>query len=264
MGGRVLGRVASVVCFFLLIPVTTWADSLSLLAETGENSTFTCTSSATPTASCAGGLSASATGSLLTGTVGATAGTTLGGTAPLPNIPGQTNWVASAQADISYTYTVSGVSSGTIVTTVSSSGTTSASASGLAEAGISIPTTESFQGLGSSSSFLLPSGASTVQIVTPVSSGVADFSFDLGAFAQCPPANLLTGLSCGATADYLDPVSITSVAVYDANGNLVQNATLTSQSGFSPTMAVPEPSNFLLLGTGLFVLVGLTLKKTTA
>ncbi len=258
-GGSVLARVALVVCFFLLIPAT-WADSVTLLAETGENSTFTCTSSATPTASCAGGLSASATGSLVTGTVGATAG----GTGPLPNLPGQTNWVASSQADISYTYTVTGVTNGTIVTTVSSTGTTSSSASGLAEAAISIPTTESFQGLGSATSFLLPNGASTVQIVTPVSAGIATFSFDLGAFAQCPPASPLTGLSCSATADYLDPVTITSVAVYDANGNLVQNATLTSQSGFSPTVAMPEPSSFLLLGTSLLVLVGLTLKKTAA
>jgi hypothetical protein len=38
-----------------------------------------------------------------------------------------------------------------------------------------------------------------------------------------------------------------SLAVYDANGNLVTNASLTSQSGFSPTVAVPEPSNLLLI-----------------
>ena len=103
-----------------------------------------------------------------------------------------------------------------------------------------------------------------MQIVTPVTAGIADFSFNLGVFAQCPPASLAGGAACSATADYLDPVSITSVAVYDANGNLIQTATLTSTSGFSTTVAVPEPSNSLLLGTSFLLLVGLSLKKVSA
>lgn len=270
MGGRVLARVVSALCFCFLMPATTWADGLTLFAETGENSFALgiCTSSSTPTASCTGGLSASATGSLLTGTVGAAAG----GVAPLPNTLGQTNWVATAQAGIDYTFTVSGVSSGTIVTTLSVDGTTNVSTSVpcpsgsacFAEASISIPNTESFQGLGSSLSFILPNGPSTVQIVTPVNAGTADFSLDLTASAECPPVNLLTFFACSATADYLDPVTITGAAVYDANGNLVPNATLLSQSGYSPPVATPEPSSFLLLGTGLLALVGFTLKKTAA
>ena len=258
-GSNVVRRILSALCLLFVISATAWADNLTLLAETGENSAYNCTNSTGPTASCASGLSASATGSLATGTFGVTAG----GPAPLRNLPDQTNWVASSQVGLTYNYTVSGVSNGTIVTTVSANGTTSSSASGLAEAAITIPTTESFLGMGGTLGFLLPNGASTVQIVTPVTAGIADFSFNLGAFAQCPPASF-GSVACSATVDYLDPVSITSVAVYDANGNLIQTATLTSTSGFSPTVAVPEPSNSLLLGTSFLLLVGLSLKKISA
>src|SRR5579872_3220416 len=89
-------------CLFVLWPAAARADSLSLLAETGENSAYNCTSTTGPTASCATGLSASATGSLATGTFGVTAG----GTGGLPNIPNQTNWVATAETNVGYNFTV--------------------------------------------------------------------------------------------------------------------------------------------------------------
>ena len=255
---RLSGWAAAGLAACLLLPVAARADSLSLLAATGENSAYNCTSTTGPTASCAGGLSASATGSLATGTFGVTAG----GTGPLPNILNQTNWVAAAQTDVGYNYSVTGVTTGTIVTNIGVTGTTSTSPTGIAEAAISIPTTENFIGV-AGTSVLLANGPSVVQVVTPIIAGTAAFSFDLGAFAQCPPASL-SGVSCTATADYLDPVTITSVAVYDANGNLV-NAALTSQSGFTPVLVtVPEPSNLLLVATGLFVTLGFVFKRHAA
>jgi hypothetical protein len=241
------------------MPVTMRADSLTLFAETGENSFALgdCTSSSTPTASCTGGLSATATGSLSKGTVGVKAG----GVAPLPNILNQTNWVATAQGGIEYNYAVSGVLNGTIITTLIEDGTTSASPSGIAEATISIPNTESFKGMGSTTSFLLPNGTFTVKIVTPVSAGTADFSFDLSAYAECPPESLATGATCNATADYLDPATVASVTVYDASGKSVPGATLLSESGFSPRVTTPEPSLLVLLGTGLLAVAGLGRRK---
>src|SRR5579864_4162948 len=137
------GWVAAGLAACLLLPAAARADSLSLLAATGENSTYTCTSTTGPTASCATGLSASATGSLATGTFGVTAG----GTGPVPNIPNQTNWVALAETGVGYNFAVSGETTGSMVTNVSVTGTTSASPSGVAEAEISIPTTENFNGV---------------------------------------------------------------------------------------------------------------------
>ncbi|MGH9359254.1 MAG: PEP-CTERM sorting domain-containing protein [Terriglobia bacterium] len=231
-----------------------------------------CSNSSVPTASC--GLTKAA-GSLSTGTVGAIAKIA---SAP-PSFVGQTNWEAIAQAGLDYSDTVdvpsgtimTALGSGTVVFTLSADGaklisssplcSSSSCSSALAE--ISIPGTESFAGSGGLSRFL-PSGPSTVQIVTPVSGGGADFSFKLSAAAVCPAfsaSQLASGDMCTATSDYLDPLTITGASVYDAKGKLIPDATIVSQSGYSPPASTPEPLSVLLFGTGLLGLGGMMRRK---
>ena len=243
-------------------PTGARADSLTLLAQTSENgvSIITCSSTSTPTATCG---ATSATGSLSTGSVGALAQVT----AALPNFPGQTNWVSRAQAGINYDYTVTGLFTGTIATTVSVDGnskissTTACAPFCSAQAGILIPGTESFGGSISGSSLLLPNGPFSFEIMTPVIGGSAGFSFNLAASAVCPPASI-SGFACTASADYLDPATITGASVYDASGKLAPDATLVSQSGYSPPTSTPtpEPPAVLLLAAGILMFVLMTPK----
>jgi hypothetical protein len=58
--------------------------------------------------------------------------------------------------------------------------------------------------------------------------------------------------SCTAYTDFSHTLQITGAQVFDSNGNLVPGASLVSDSGFNPNAnQVPEPSSFLLLGSGL-------------
>ncbi len=62
-----------------------------------------------------------------------------------------------------------------------------------------------------------------------------------------------TALSSG-TSDF----TISNVILQDSTGAILDNTT----TGGSVTSAIPEPSSLMLLGTGLLVLGGITLKKT--
>lgn len=260
--------------FLCLQPSTARADSITLSAQYFGNAVTLCSSSANP-ANCTG---AQATGSLATGTIGASAGFPLGDL-PLPGFVGQTTDEAIASAALLYNFT-SSVPNGTAVINLRVTGSSSVSTNGIpnsicpagtpcrAEAGIGIVSGESFVGAapGTTEDVLAnilnsgSEGAPTgpIQIVVPINGSVANLSFTLTALAECPSLTALQmseGISCVAVADYLDPLTISGASIYDSNGNLVPNATLVSQSGFSLTSAAtPEPSSIFLFGTGISLL----------
>ena len=97
----------------------------------------------------------------------------------------------------------------------------------------------------------LGTGSSTITITSPIVNGSTQLQFSLftDATAVCP------NTFCMSEADFLDPTSITSASVDDANGQLVPDASLISQSGFNPnavnTASTPEPSSIIMLCTGL-------------
>lgn len=277
--------IIAALAFWGLQPKDARADSLTFSAQFLENGVVMCTSSATPIASCE---SAQATGSLSGGTLGVEAGFPSGGL-PLPNETGETSVEAIASAVDLYDFT-STVSNGTAVFKLTLNGGTSVSstsASGFpnppatcsstpcfASAGIGIAANESFKGappgttedtlanIFNSGSTGAPSGPILIDV--PVSDGIVDLSLILTADAECQELSALDvaeGASCSAIADYLDPLTITGVSIYDSNGNLVPDATLVSQSGFSLTSAAtPEPSSIILLATGV-LLLGLATRR---
>jgi hypothetical protein len=108
----------------------------------------------------------------------------------------------------------------------------------------------------------LGTGTTNVAITTPIVNGITQLQFSLltDAEAVCP------GAACISDADFLDPTQITSASVYNANGNLVSDASLISQSGFNPNSvnvaSTPELSTLVLLGTGFLGLARLVGRRT--
>lgn len=246
------------------------ADSLTLSTQFLENGVAVCSSATSGT--CTG---AFAQGNLATGIVGVAAEFPTGGL-PLPNTSGEITVEAIASAAIVYDF-ASTVSSGTAVIDLAISGDSSVSNANFpsnicpssmpcrAAASIGIGSGESFVGaapgttqdilanISNSGSASAPTGP--IQIIVPISDGTTTLSYSLIALAECPSLSALQrseGISCTAIADYLDPLSITGVSIYDSNGNLIPGASLTSESGFTVSSAAPtpEPSTFFLLGTG--------------
>jgi hypothetical protein len=261
---RVLLLVAVFCC---LQTISAFADSVTTNVSTFENvvgsGNYIDCQSAT---SCG---TSQATGSLATGTAGALAQTS----SYLPNFSAGVNfWEAIASSELSYDNTVDvpsgagsiALSGGNVIFTLALSGSETTSGSdGSAGAEIVIGSGESFVGA-SGTSLILPTGASTVKISTPVSAGSSAFSFTLFDEATCPGYTALQialGDSCTATADFLDPATITGAAVYDSNGDLISNASIVSRSGYSPPATTPEPTSVLLFGTGLLGLVGLVRRR---
>jgi hypothetical protein len=118
------------------------------------------------------------------------------------------------------------------------------------------------------------SGSLTLPFSVPITNGMsganADIHFD---FYMWSAVGCNAGLGvggCSATADFLDPAIISSVTIYDANGNIVPGFTLTSnsQTGFSitgpPSGVTPEPSGLALLGSGLIGIIAVARRKQLA
>jgi hypothetical protein len=198
---------------------------------------------------------------------------------PLPSFTGQTTDEAIASAALLYDF-ASSVSSGTAVINLSVTGSSSVSTTLFpdsicpastpceAVAGIGIASSESFVGAAPGTTedilaFILNSGSTgapsgPIQIVVPISGSIADFSVTLSALAECPSLTALQaseGISCSATADYLDPLTMSGASIYDSNGDFVPGATLASPSGLTlSSAATPEPSSIFLLATGVSLL----------
>jgi hypothetical protein len=264
--------------FCCLQPQSARADSLTLSAEYIGNypggSSYSCPPGAT---SC--GSFAQATGSLSSGTSGVLAQFL---SDPLPFVTGQLNVEAVSTASTAYDFT-SSQSTGTAVFTFTVTGQASTSfitgsgqpnicSAGGCEAAayFTIPTDEAFVGASTTATdYTLAylngisntvSGSTTIQVSAPITGNTADLSFVLSAHAFCPSltvAQHIAGDNCIASADYEDPLTITSVSIYDANGDLIPNATLISDSGYIPPAAVPEPRSILLFASAaLFAGVG--------
>jgi hypothetical protein len=71
--------------------------------------------------------------------------------------------------------------------------------------------------------------------------------------------------SCFGQASFLDTAQIASITVDDANGSPVSGATVSSLAGVDytlpPQTATPEPSSFILLGTGIIAVMGAMRRK---
>jgi hypothetical protein len=69
------------------------------------------------------------------------------------------------------------------------------------------------------------------------------------------------------TVDFLDTATLAGVQVFDSQGNLVNDAIITSDSGFTypsaPTSAVPEPIVMPVAGLFLIGIVFLTRRRST-
>jgi hypothetical protein len=80
---------------------------------------------------------------------------------------------------------------------------------------------------------------------------------NLSVVADATPA-LSGGSSAGA--NFSDPFEITSVQLFDDQGQFIENVSLTDSFGntlqVGPLAAVPEPSGLTLLGVGVFSLLG--------
>jgi hypothetical protein len=114
----------------------------------------------------------------------------------------------------------------------------------------------------------LGNGTTTFEIDTSFGPtiGSPGLGFYLIVDAQCSAAGGDSNITCGATSDYSDTVSIVGAEVYDSSGNLVPGATLVSESGFNPnvpsTSPVPEPSRLVFLDGGLIGLASVALFRT--
>jgi hypothetical protein len=160
----------------------------------------------------------------------------------------------SASSELIYNFMVSGVSTGTADFTLEAQGqNTCINEQCLAAA---LLTSSNLQNVA------IGNGTSFFNVSEQIANGQLTFGFSLSTQVECAT---IVANSCGASSDFIDTVNITGAQVFDANGNLVSNAVLTSDSGYNPnagtSVSAPEPSALSLLCVGVLGLVGLAAKK---
>ena len=253
---------------FAALPV--FGDSLTVSGgPPGTSCGQTVASGATMT-SCSApayGDTAMASGNLAAGTFGASASVS-----PPNPLLGSTTF---ASVSITYDFTVTGTQSGTADFNLVINGTQSGSSTGCTQPGgcVVLVAYLDYPGLegiliggvpGPQGSLQLSSGVTDLIVGTNIANGIAQLNLQITETVGCS-ANFST---CSASADYLDPATITGASVYDSNGNLVPGATLVSDSGFNPNagspVPTPEPAGLLLLGVGLMALFAISARRAVA
>jgi hypothetical protein len=234
----------------------------------GPNSTNSVASASTSCSNPFSAGGATAFGSLATGTMresafGAGAPFTFGGS-------------GSAEVDFLYQFTITGapIGGGTVVFSGSIDGTASDTCDGASTCsngallesyepygGYSFPETIVGSPYGNQLPLYPPTNYS-FRISEVLSPGSSTFLFGMGLITSASCNN--NSLSwCTADTDFSHTLQITGAQVYDSNGNLVPDASLISESGFNPN-AVPEPSSFLLLGSGLLGIATISRRGSTS
>jgi hypothetical protein len=102
----------------------------------------------------------------------------------------------------------------------------------------------------------------TGTVLLPFGSGGFALHEDLEIDGRCVDAYS----GCSYSADLLDPAMVGGAVIYDSNGDVVQGATVVSQSGFDytqalPSSAIPEPGTFGMVVVGAFAALALLQRR---
>jgi hypothetical protein len=177
--------------------------------------------------------------------------------------PGDFNLTAIGQATFSDNFTVTGGPSvGFLDLTVATTGTSSVICVDTTNAQVPCDPLGPAQALltGYNGSILLPDGPSTVNEIFSFDGGEGGLQLILEAGAICGtlgnPAEPGT-TTCATTSDFIDTARVTGYSVEDAQGNPVNDASVTFESGTDynnipgEPVSATEPSTILLLIAGL-------------
>jgi hypothetical protein len=161
-------------------------------------------------------------------------------------------------AGFNYFFDTPGITSGVAVFYVSVDPTFTATAYGVADGSLELVDPAETSPLITSGNTLsiTSSGPLLIPIDVPFTNGESGFGADLNLAATIDAAVGCAndGVACSATADFLDPVTIQSVTVFDASGNVVPDVTLVSTSGFTIS-ETPEPNAFPILAMSMIGLL---------
>lgn len=245
-----------------------FADNLNI---TGGVPGVACTNSSVTSGSLAFACPASPLSGVLTSSGAGDLSTAVFGAATeVSGVTFTTGGQTSADVFVTYNFSVTGVTNGTAQFDISAPGIIgcggcSSFPGGQAFGYFIDGNGESINGAppGLATSTPLSNGANELVVDTSINNGTTDLFFGLEIGTSCGSVgdDINPGTPCTASSDFLDPMSVTGATVYDANGNLVTNASLVSESGFNPNagtaVPAPEPTSLPLLGLGLVALIGL-------